>query len=752
MPQNDEAVELLLEAEKRKAYRFRQFFAESGPRSRHLYKKHCEFFEAGAVWKERLFMAANRCLGPMSVIETETGERQIAELIGEIAFGVASWDGGGRCSRRASGIFLRGLDRAFRLYLDNGETFDCSLSHRIATDAGWREVGQLIRGAGGQRLWQRAGDSWASYATGAHPDDGRLLSGQDSVAAQVQARADVLAQPQYYDWPVDGAVPRQGRTLFYRDDVHQSNWDDPVQLSALCAMFVGQEPDNAVRYTTIQHLDAGQFPCVSSRGQAGVATSTGLSEKNVRVFLESEAFSMALCLSWHQPLLWGTRIIAVVPLGFLPILDFTVTGTHAYRSRGILSHNCGKSEAGAYEVTCHLTGLYPSWWTGRKFTGPVEVWACGTNSQTTRDIVQAKLLGGVNNPGGGMIPAHLIEKTVTARGLPGALEGATVQHASGGLSVIGLKSYEQGRSSFEGTSKDVIWDDEEPPADVYTEQLYRTLTTKGITLVTFTPLQGMSEVVRGFLEPENDEASKTKMYVQAGWKDVPHLDAAEMQAMKATTPPYQIAARTEGEPSLGSGAIYPISESEIVIPTYAIPSTWRKYYAMDVGWNRTAVLWVAEDPGNGNLVCYDEHYQGQGEPASHAAAVKARGEWMHGVIDPASSGSSQIDGRQLIDVYGKLGLRLEPAVNAVEAGLTQTWNLMVSGRLKIQEHLRNLRGELRKYHRDEHGKIVKQHDHLCDCLRYACISGRQVMRVEPGPGKRLRQEVSLDGAGGWLGF
>jgi hypothetical protein len=39
------------------------------------------------------------------------------------------------------------------------------------------------------------------------------------------------------------------------------------------------------------------------------------------------------------------------------------------------ANRVGKSEAGAYEVTCHLTGEYPSWWTGRRFSEPVEVWA-----------------------------------------------------------------------------------------------------------------------------------------------------------------------------------------------------------------------------------------------------------------------------------------------------------------------------------------------------------------------------------------
>ena len=417
--------------------------------------------------------------------------------------------------------------------------------------------------------------------------------------------------------------------------------------------------------------------------------------------------------------------------GYLKHLDFFSAGKR-YKERLFMAANrVGKSEAGAYELTCHLTGLYPAWWEGRRFNTPVECWAVGTNSQTTRDIVQAKLLGSVQMPGTGMIPAHLIASTISSRGLPGALEGAVIKHVSGGTSLLGLKTYEQGRQSFEGTSKHIIWCDEEPPADCYTEMLYRTVTTKGIVMVTFTPLQGMSEVVKGFLEPETDVAADFKTFIQAGWKDVPHLDEEERRALMATTPPYQIAARTEGEPSLGSGAIYPIAEREILVPTTEIPASWPRVYAMDVGWNRTAVIWGAKDPGSGRIVLYDEHYRGHGEPASHAEGVRARGAWMHGVIDPASSGSSQADGRKLIDIYARLGLHLEPAVNAVEAGLTETWNLLVSGRLVVQEHLSNWRSEFRKYHRDEQGKIVKVSDHLMDATRYLIISGREHMKVAP---------------------
>ena len=76
---------------------------------------------------------------------------------------------------------------------------------------------------------------------------------------------------------------------------------------------------------------------------------------------------------------------------------------------------------------------------------------------------------------------------------------------------------------------------------------------------------------------------------------------------------------------------------------------------MDVGWNRTAVVWGARDPASGVVHLYSEHYQGQGEPASHAQARRARGDWILGVIDPACLGSSQIDGRTLMQVYRQLG-------------------------------------------------------------------------------------------------
>jgi hypothetical protein len=78
-----------------------------------------------------------------------------------------------------------------------------------------------------------------------------------------------------------------------------------------------------------------------------------------------------------------------------------------------------------------------------------------------------------------MIPAEAIVHTVAGRGITGSIETVLVRHVSGKKSKLGFKTYEQGRRAFEGEAKDFVWCDEEPPMDIYTEILYRLLTTKG---------------------------------------------------------------------------------------------------------------------------------------------------------------------------------------------------------------------------------------------------------------------------------
>lgn len=215
----------------------------------------------------------------------------------------------------------------------------------------------------------------------------------------------------------------------------------------------------------------------------------------------------------------------------------------------------------------------------------------------------------------------------------------------------------------------------------------------------------------------------SKATLIAGWDDVPHLSDAAKAELSESYAPFQKRARMRGIPTLGAGAIYPIDESEFVCDPLPIPPWWRKCYALDVGWNRTAALWCAWDIESDIYYLYSEHYQAQALPAIHAKAIRARGDWIPGMCDPAARGSSQKDGVKLRRIYEEEGLNLLMADNAVEAGLLQVWQLLSSGQLKVFSSLLNWLAEFRMYRRDEHGKVVKSNDHLMDCTRYLLHNG-----------------------------
>lgn len=174
-----------------------------------------------------------------------------------------------------------------------------------------------------------------------------------------------------------------------------------------------------------------------------------------------------------------------------------------HRERLLMAGNqLGKTYCGAAEVSMHLTGLYPAWWTGKRWDRPTRWWAGSKTGEVTRDGVQRLLVGEPKNEaewGAGMIPGDELLDWSRRMGVADALDNVTVKHVSGGTSTLGFKSYDQGRQKWQGETLDGVWFDEEPPLDIYMEGLTRTNATGGITMITFTPLLGMSDVVAMFL-------------------------------------------------------------------------------------------------------------------------------------------------------------------------------------------------------------------------------------------------------------
>lgn len=435
-------------------------------------------------------------------------------------------------------------------------------------------------------------------------------------------------------------------------------------------------------------------------------------------------------------------------------LEFFKAGKD-HKFRLVMAPNrTGKSFMSKFEFALHLLGAYPVWWVGHRFDKPVNAWAIGQRADTVKDILQTGLLGPVGDFGSEMIPRKAIDfETLTdAKKADTPIGSFRVKHASGGFSTVTFKSYEMGRRSFEGTAIDLILMDEEPPEDVYTECVLRTMTTNGLIIMNFTPLLGMREVLRNFLGGEdwtNGPKGGSRYLVHLDNQNVPHLSDEQKAIMLANIPDFQRKARLQGIPMLSAGNVYPYDETNIFIDPIKIPNHWRKAYAMDFGWkDPTAILWGAVDPDEGTIYFYSEHYQSEQPPMVHAAAIKARndaaGIKIPGVCDPAGGGRGQHDGQQAREIYAKeYDIHLEPADNSTEPGLQKVRNLFMAGRIKVFNTLTNFKSEYRMYRYDEKGKPTVGAHHLMDCLKYWVATGLDLANATESLDERSQMLIEL---------
>ena len=216
----------------------------------------------------------------------------------------------------------------------------------------------------------------------------------------------------------------------------------------------------------------------------------------------------------------------------------------------------------------------------------------------------------------------------------------------------------------------------------------------------------------------------------AGWNDAPHLTEQTKLDLLASIPFHQRDARMNGTPALGDGKIYQVPEDEFRIAPFAIPPHFKQAYGLDVGINRTAAVFGALDQDSDVLYIHSLHYAADQIAAIHAEAIKGRGAWIPGVIDPSARGRNPVDGERLIEVYERLGLHLSLADNSVSAGIYAVTQRLVSGRLKVFASLSDFFAEYRLYRRVK-GKIVKEKDHAMDALRYLEMSGLEIAKATP---------------------
>ena len=427
----------------------------------------------------------------------------------------------------------------------------------------------------------------------------------------------------------------------------------------------------------------------------------------------------------------------------------------------------GKTWSAGFEHAMHLTGLYPDWWCGTRFDEPVAGWAASETGQSTRDTVQRIMLGQPGAWGTGALPFKSIEAIKRASGgVSDLVDTILVKHISGGTSRLTIKTYDQGRERWQGETLDFVWFDEEPPEDIYFEGLTRTNARGGIVTLTFTPLKGMSEVVRRFLQEKPAGTAVVNMTIH----DALHYTPEQRKAIIATYPAHEREARINGTPTLGSGRIFALADEVIAEHQVAIPGHWPRICGLDFGWDHpTAAVWLAWDRDNDVVHVYDTYRVREATPLIHSVAIKARGEWIPVAWPHDGLQHDKGSGEALAAQYRKYGVKMhkEKAThapemasgekegeggNGVEAGLMDMLDRMQTGRLKVAKHLSDWFEEFRLYHRAD-GKVVKLADDLMSATRYGLMMLRHATapKIERQPRRNLPTFRASDSATGALG-
>lgn len=405
------------------------------------------------------------------------------------------------------------------------------------------------------------------------------------------------------------------------------------------------------------------------------------------------------------------------------------------------------------EVAMHLTGKYPDWWEGRRFTRPIRAIAGSESSELTRKGVQRLLLGTPEDEtawGTGAIPGEDIVSWTRKQGVPNTVDNIVVKHydergVHDGNSTVQFSSYDQGASKWSADTVDLVWFDEEPPEAVYMEGISRTNATHGYAVTSLYPGLGMSAVVRRFYpKPQFARCA----FVIAGVNDALHYTPEERARIIAKYPKHERDARAHGIPQFGSGLVFSqIKEADITCEPFAIPKHFARLVGGDFGWEHPAGwVWFAHDRDTDIVYITDVYRCKETLIPIQASAIKGRGAWIP-VAWPHDGYQVRdgMTGEQTAEQYRKEGVNMRPehahfeetpAVGetklsriSTEAGITEMMTRQATGRLKVFSTCVEWFEEWRQYHR-KNGLLVKEQDDLMSATRIGIMDLRYAI-VEP---------------------
>ena len=442
--------------------------------------------------------------------------------------------------------------------------------------------------------------------------------------------------------------------------------------------------------------------------------------------------------------------------------------------RGILAANrIGKTVSTCFETAMHLTGQYPTWWTGKRFDKPITAMVAGEGWSQVALVLQNELLGTQDvkisdRLGTGAIPRNAI-RFETLRNDGANCIGAEIKHVSGGHSYLLFANYTQEVRQMQGFKLNLAVFDEQPPDEFFSEIVTRTATTQGQVLCSFTPLKGLNGLVSKFW---NYEEGYT--HIRVSWDDVPELDPwgepfllnETRRQLERDYLPHERDARRNGIPVMGRGAVFQIRTwPTYTTGTYDFRNRFdiERIIALDLGLvnDRTVISLMYWDPKNSEG-WLDRQVAVKGieeaNPVNWINHLMRPEVFGCPIVLPPDAGTpgrytmTSLSLRQLFEQY-ELNVYPDPIRNPPDSegkttnhksfGINVMRQMLEMGSLHINENCQDFIREAQNYYADEQGRFSDPDDCI-DSARYAllgCLNGWSEPYDSRSPSQRFRDSA-----------
>jgi phage terminase large subunit-like protein len=369
-------------------------------------------------------------------------------------------------------------------------------------------------------------------------------------------------------------------------------------------------------------------------------------------------------------------------------------------------------------------------------------------------------------------------------------------------SRLEFKSYDQKRESFQGDDIDGIWNDEEPPFEIYKEQKMRLIDRDGEMIFTLTALKGVTELINEIFEDHEvlrmdhskilDEdlpriIRKAGMTFFMLWTtENPHINQRRLSEDIKLMSRGEIKSRIHGIPTNLAGRIYPQMNRQVHVVTaeelptrlvtiyhvldphdrkpwamqwWLVTKTGKKYCVREYPWKKNFNEMESDDK------TYEEYATVIRDTEQELFSIYGRTVHKR-IIDPNFGNATvqlakRIDGSSKttpVKALRRLGFDFKDGNDSVEAGhlavrkalnwrekdgeivLQPDMFFLDECENSIRHHLRYSHKDLQSSDGDDRAKpqVTQKFKDFCDCTRYFEMDNPQYVERKPH-GQELKE-------------